>query len=141
VAVNRLEERLTRADQLARPQREGLLEVRTATARKRDLRRLMKRAQLAHLARVAKVASREVPEVAERFLLKPGTNTYLAFHTAARAIADEARNQQELLAKYGLVEPRSRAWFSHSSSSTRPWNRARSGGHMSGECPAPGGGR
>jgi hypothetical protein len=126
VAVNRLEERLTRADQLARPQREGLLEVRTATARKRDLRRLMKRAQLAHLARVAKVASREVPEVAERFLLKPGTNTYLAFHTAARAIADEARNQQELLdaaveqgavgrAHVGRV-PSSRRWQMRSSS-------------------------
>ena len=104
VAVNRLEERLARADQLARQQREGLLEVRAATARKRDLRRLMKRAQLAHLTRVAKVASREVPEVAEKFLLKPGTTTYLAFQTAARAIADEARNQQEILAKYGLVE-------------------------------------
>jgi len=97
-AVTRLEERLARAEQLASQQRDGLLEVRAATARKLELRRAMRQAHLAHLAQVAKVAAREVPELAQKFVLKPGTSTYLAFRTAARGMAAEAQNQKEVLA-------------------------------------------
>jgi hypothetical protein len=103
-ALTRLEERLGRADLLAAQQRDGLLEVRAATARKRELRRTMRQAHLTHLARVAKVAEREVPELAQKFVLKPGTTSYLAFRTAARGIAAEAQNQKDLLVKHGLVD-------------------------------------
>jgi hypothetical protein len=103
-AVTRLEERLARGEQLASQQREGLLEVRAATARKLELRRAMRQAHLSHLAQVAKVAAREVPELAQKLVLRPGPTTYLAFRTAARGMAAEAQNQKEVLVKHGLVE-------------------------------------
>ena len=103
-AVARLEERLARANELAGQQRDGLLEVRAATARKFELRHVMRQAHLAHLAQVAKIAGREVPELAEKFVFKPGTTTYLAFRTAARGMAAEAENRKEVLVQHGLVE-------------------------------------
>ena len=103
-AVTRLEERLARAEKLATQQREGTLEVRAATARKRELRRSMRQAHLSHLAQVAKVAAREVPELAQKLVLRPGTTTYLAFRTAARGMAAEAQNQKDVLVKHGMVE-------------------------------------
>jgi hypothetical protein len=103
-AMTRLEERLARGEQLASQQREGQLEVRAATARKAELRRAMRRAHLSHLAQVAKVAAREVPELAQKLVLRPGPTTYVAFRTAARGMAAEAQNQKEVLVKHGLVE-------------------------------------
>ena len=103
-ALARLEDRLARADHLATQQRDGILEVRTATARKRDLRRTMKQAHLGHLASVAEVASREVPELAQKFVLPRRANTYLAFRTAARGMEAEAESRKELLVKHGLAE-------------------------------------
>jgi hypothetical protein len=104
-ALSRLEDRLNRADQLATQQREGIIQSRVATARKRDLRRTMKRAHLEHLASVAEVASREVPELAQKFVLPQRVNTYLAFRTAARGMEAEAESRKELLVKNGLAEP------------------------------------
>ena len=103
-AVTRLEERLARANELAGQQRDGLLEVRAATARKFELRHSMRQAHLAHLAQVAKIAGREVPELAQKFVFKPRTTSYLAFRTAARGIAAEAESQKEVLVQHGLVE-------------------------------------
>jgi hypothetical protein len=87
-AVTRLEEGLARAKQLADQQRQGTLEVRAATARKLELRRTMKQAHLSHLGEVAKVAAREVPELAQKLVLRPGVSTYLAFRTAARGLVE-----------------------------------------------------
>jgi hypothetical protein len=103
-AVTRLEERLARAEQLAKQQRDGMLQVRASTARKVELRRTMRKAHLSHLAQVAKVAAREVPELAQKFVFKPGTTTYLAFRTAARGMAAEAQTQKDVLVKHGLAE-------------------------------------
>ncbi len=103
-AVTRLEERLDRADKLASQQREGTLEVRAASARKLELRRSMRQAHLAHLAQAARIAAREVPELAQKFVFKPGTTTYLAFRTVARGMVAEAQNQKEVLVKHGMVE-------------------------------------
>lgn len=103
-AVNGLEERLARVDRLTAQQREGTLEVRAATARKLELRRTMRQAHLSHLARVAEVAAKEVPELAQKLVMKPGFSTYQAFRTAARGMAAEAQGQKEVLVKHGLVE-------------------------------------
>ena len=103
-ALARLEDRLNRATQLERQQRDGILLAREATARKRDLRRSMKEALLGHMASVARVASDEVPELHQKFTLPRGSNTYRAFRTAARAIEAEAQSRKELLVKHGLSE-------------------------------------
>jgi hypothetical protein len=100
----RLEERLGRAEKLAAQQRDGILQSRAATARKKELRRTMKQAHLEHLASVAAIASREVPELATKFVLPRRVNTYLAFRTAARGMEAEAESRKELLVKHGLSE-------------------------------------
>jgi hypothetical protein len=103
-AVSRLEDRLNRAEQLAEQQRDGILEVRRATRRKRELRRTMKQGHLVHLASVAEVASAEEPELAQKFILPRRVNTYLAFRTAARGVLAEAESRKEMLVKHGLSE-------------------------------------
>src|SRR5690242_16438302 len=103
-AVALLQERLARADQLARQQIDGRSEVHAATARKRELRRLMKRAHLDHLSKVAELAAEEDPEVVEKLRYPSDASTYLAFQTAAEGMAAEAESRKELLMKHGLSE-------------------------------------
>jgi hypothetical protein len=102
--VSSVEEKLARAKEAAAEQRSGLLEVRANAARKLELRRTMREAHLAHLAQVARAARHEAPEVAQKFVFRPGTSTHVAFQTTARAFLTEAEAHRELLVRYGLVE-------------------------------------
>lgn len=54
----------------------GLLEVRAAATRKRDLRRTLRRAHLAHLRRVARIAERELPGLRQKLVVQRGTIPY-----------------------------------------------------------------
>jgi hypothetical protein len=103
-AATRLEERLARAGELARQQLDGVSEVHASTARKRDLRRMMKLGHLNHLISVAQVASVEDSELLQKFDFPNGANSYLSFQTAAAGIAAEAESRKELLVKHGLSE-------------------------------------
>jgi hypothetical protein len=76
--------------------------VRKASARKRELRDLMKRAHLAHFESVAELAREEAPELARKFRLTRDAMAYLAFRTAARGMLVEAQARRELLVRYGL---------------------------------------
>lgn len=100
----RLEDRLARATQLARQQREGILEVNQATARKRHLQGTMRRAHLAHLRHVARMAERDLPELGQKFVLRRGTIPYRTFRTAARGMAAEAESRKEVLMQHGLAD-------------------------------------
>lgn len=100
-----IESKLVRADQLAGQQRDGILEVRATTQRKRDLMVRIRRAHLTHLTQVARVAAHEVPELPQKFVFKPGKGSYAAFRTAARGMQVEAQARRELLVRHGLVEP------------------------------------
>ena len=105
VAINtRLGERLERADIVADQQLDGFHAVRAATSRKFELRRVMKSAHLDHLVRIARIAAREVPELAQKFVLPERGSSYLAFRTTARTLAAEAVARKELLVRYGLAE-------------------------------------
>ena len=101
----RPEERLGRADMLATQQRDGILAVRAATLHKRELVGKMRRAHLTHLARIAEEAASELPELPQKFQLKPGKGSYRAFRTAARGMQIEAQGLRQELVKHGLVEP------------------------------------
>jgi hypothetical protein len=103
-ALARLADRLRKANEAAQHQRNGMLEVRAATARKRYLRRTLRRGHLAHIIRVARMAGKEEPALAQKFVLKRGTIPYQTFLTAARGMATEAQNHRELLVRYGMVE-------------------------------------
>ncbi|MGH7510775.1 MAG: hypothetical protein ACREMZ_15070 [Gemmatimonadales bacterium] len=100
----RLEDRLARANKLIDLQRDGFAQVRGATVQKRDLRRLMRRAQLRHVVQVAAGAANEVPEIRQKFLLPLEQSPYLEFQAAAHALVAEAQQHKELLVKHGLAE-------------------------------------
>jgi hypothetical protein len=103
-ALTGLEQRLTRAQQLARAQQEGINQRKAANARKNHLRRQMRRTQLRHLARVAKVATREIPELAGKFVLRSEPRAYRSFRALAGTMVAEAQTQKELLVKHGLSD-------------------------------------
>jgi hypothetical protein len=103
-AAARLQERLQRAEQLARQQVDGRSEVRTATLRKAELRRLMLSAHLRHLTNVAQFAAVDDPEALQKFDFPPDATTYLAFRTVAAGMVAEAESRKELLMKHGLSE-------------------------------------
>jgi hypothetical protein len=103
-ALARLEKTLAQAEIVASRQRDGINALRSATARKRELRRKIRRTQLFHLARVAESAASEVPDMAQKFLLIREAVPYLAFRTAARGMSAEAQTQKELLVKHGLLD-------------------------------------
>ena len=62
-AVAELAELLARSQQLEDLHRQGIAEVRAATARKRKLRRSIRQAQMKHVGQAAQRAAREVPEL------------------------------------------------------------------------------
>jgi hypothetical protein len=103
-AIGRLQDLLARARQLAELQMDGRSEVRAATARKRELRRIMLKGHLDHLASVAQLAAAEEPELIQKFVFPSDATTYLSFQTAARGLAAEAESRKELLIKHGLSE-------------------------------------
>jgi len=102
-AVTKLEQLVGRADELAAAQRDGMIHVRAAAARKVELRREMLAVPIAHLAQVGAMAAREDHELGKTFRFKPGASTFLAFRTAARGMASAAEAHKETLAKHGLV--------------------------------------
>lgn len=103
-ALTGLEERLTRAQQLAQAQQEGVNRRKAANARKNYLSQQMRKTQLRHLARVAKVATREIPDLAGKFVLKSQPRTYRSFRALAGTMVAEAQTQKELLVKHGLAD-------------------------------------
>jgi hypothetical protein len=100
----RLEQLLARAIQTATVQRDGLVHVHAAAARKKELQRQMRNVPIAHLAEVGRAAAREEHELGKTFTFRPGASTSFAFRTAARSMASSAQEHRELLAKYGLAQ-------------------------------------
>jgi hypothetical protein len=103
-AAARLQDRLARAEQLARQFMDGRSAVHVATARKAELRRLIRRTHLHHLSSVAEMASVEEPELGRKFVIPRDTTTYRGFQTAASGLAAEAQSRKDLLLKHGLAE-------------------------------------
>lgn len=104
VSVGRLKEVKARMEVLAATQRAGVVDKHAGAQDKRTIRREMLAGPIAHLAEVGKLASREQRELATVFRLKPGTTTYLATLTAARAMLAAAETHRAVLTKYGLSE-------------------------------------
>jgi hypothetical protein len=104
IAVARLQERLSRAEQLALQQNDGRTEVRAATARKAELRQIIMETHLDHLTSVADLASLDEPALRQKVAFPADATTYQAFQTAASGIMAEVESQKELLMKHGLSE-------------------------------------
>lgn len=104
VLIDRLEERLTRADALVTQQRSGRIMAHAATLRRDELRRALQLALLPYLVKVGESAAREVPDLRERFQLPKAGVTNPVFLNAVRAMLDEALSNRDPLLKNGLEE-------------------------------------
>lgn len=103
-ATTQLDDHITRADGIAARQLEGVRIVRSASQRKAELRQALTSTHLGHLVQVGKVAARDVPDLAQKFVFRPGSRSNLGFRTAARGMVAEAQIHRDVLLKYGLGE-------------------------------------
>jgi hypothetical protein len=98
----RLEDRIARAEELARQQRGGQIAVHASTGHRKELRRAV-HDQLRHLARVGDVVVKTQPELAKHFPLPPANASSQAYQTAARAMLEEAVARRDLLLEQGMA--------------------------------------
>ncbi|MDH4132520.1 MAG: hypothetical protein OEV95_12020, partial [Gemmatimonadota bacterium] len=98
----RLEDRIARASQLATQQREGTASVRASAARRRQLRRTIRRELLEHLVSTARGASKEAPELAQLFLVPAESGRHQDFMTSARAMTATATERKDLFLQHGM---------------------------------------
>lgn len=103
VLVAQLGALAVRIGQVVTQQRNGLIDVRAATARKQELRRALS-GPIAHLAQIGALAAREQHELGKTFRFRPAAETYVAFLSAARGMLTEAQTHKEVLVKHGLSE-------------------------------------
>jgi len=103
VAAAKLEQLVARAAEAATAQRDGIVDVRAASARKAELRRTMLSVHIAHLAQVGREAGGEEHELGKTFRPKPGKLSYLGFRTEAGRMAAEAEAHREVLVRHGLA--------------------------------------
>ena len=102
-AVERLEERLTRAESLAQQEVSGRQAVSGAVINKEQLRLEIHKV-IALLAGLAEPAAREERELAVGIIRPDVNGSHQAFLTRSRVAAATASSHQELLVKYGMPE-------------------------------------
>jgi hypothetical protein len=105
LSVAKVKEVVAQMQVVAGAQRAGLIDAAAGAAEQQRLRRAILSGAVTHLAEVGRRASREEHELGRAFRYKPGTQTFLAFHTSARAMQSEAEAHKGVLLKYGLSEP------------------------------------
>jgi len=103
-AVSKLEQLVTQVNDAAVRQRDGFIQARTASARRKELRRAMLEVGIAHLAEVGRAAAREQPELGKVFRFNPDATTFVAFRAAARSMAAAAEEHKDTLVKFGMVQ-------------------------------------
>ncbi|MGH7515603.1 MAG: hypothetical protein ACREOQ_22090 [Gemmatimonadales bacterium] len=104
VSLTQLEAAVARGEKAAVAEREAVVDIRTSSEQKRELRKAMLNGPIAHMAGVGKLAAKEVPELSKSFMTKPGVGSYQVFQAAARTMQAAADANKEVLARYGLSE-------------------------------------
>jgi hypothetical protein len=102
--IGRLEERIARLETLARQQQGAILASRSATERRRAVRRRLQDQLLRHLVRVAEAAAKEDPALEKRFPLPDGGATHEEFRALARQLLEQGRERRDFLLTHGLAD-------------------------------------
>lgn len=102
-AVQKLGDRLARAESLAAQQETGDLQADASTARKDDLRQVIESEYVEHLVRIARGALPSDPELRNRFRLPGRGVNRQEFVAAVRAILAEAASRRELFIADGMA--------------------------------------
>ena len=103
-ATARLGALLLELTQLATEQRAGVTAERASVATKQELRTALEQSELLHLSSVVATAAEAMPALVPVFSRVRESRSYQAFRTAAQAMLDAARQQQEALVPFGLSE-------------------------------------
>lgn len=98
----RLKALLAEAEELARQEREGLIEERNATDAKKVLRKTFRKL-VNHVARVAVVVAKDHPDLVRVFRFPRGRTKEQVILTAVRAIADQAKTNEGLFLANGMA--------------------------------------
>jgi hypothetical protein len=93
---------LTRARAMVTQQRSGLLDVRAATAHRKELRQELQ-VPLRQLVTIAHAAADVVPDFSRRFVLPARGISHQAFLTATRAMVAEALVHQSVFVDRGMA--------------------------------------
>jgi hypothetical protein len=104
IALTRLEELLTRADELAAQQRAGVVASRASIEQRAAVRRALQGKLLRYLAGVGRVAARENAELGAQFRLPKTRATNQAFITLIQGMLAKATEHKDLLVKQGLSD-------------------------------------
>lgn len=92
---------VTQGQQLIAEQDQSQQIARAATARKYELRRMLRTAHLVHIAETAKLASADAPGL-EKTLRLPRELPYVEFASVVRGILGTVNENTEVLRKHGL---------------------------------------
>ena len=104
VLLAQLQALVVRLGEVITMQRNGIVDSRSASARKAELRREILAVPVAHLAQIGGLAAREVHELGKAFRSQPSRTTTVAFQSAGRAMLEQAQTHKEVLVKHGLSE-------------------------------------
>jgi hypothetical protein len=100
-AVTRLQALLQRFRELAAEQHEAGVTGRANVQRQAEIRQVVARDHLPHLANVGRLAGRDLPELVRTFTPRR-IKTHLQFRTVTGSMFDAARSNQDALRKHGL---------------------------------------
>jgi hypothetical protein len=100
--VKRLGDSVAKADATGMQETEGRTGERAALARRRNLKSILRKAQLRRLVRIAELASQDHPELKGKFVLPPQRLPNKMFLLAARSLLAAATAQKDVLVPLGL---------------------------------------
>ena len=104
LGLAKLEELVQRAEVLASQQRSGVVATRSATKRRKNVRRALQSKLLLYLRAVGVVAAKENAELATQFQVPPSNASNQALLTMARGMLEKATLHKDVLVKRGLSE-------------------------------------
>ncbi len=104
LGLAKLEELLQRAEVLASQQRAGVVATRSATNRRRNLRRALQSKLLLYLRAVGAVAAKENAALAVQFQVPPSNASQQALVTMVREMLEKATLHKDVLVQRGMSE-------------------------------------
>ena len=100
--LDRLDGVIIRIEELAQQQAGGQASLKSAAARRADVRRRLQMGLLRHLVTTAAHADSEAPGIVEKFPTPNCNATHVAYRAGAGELLNQARLNQELLVRHGL---------------------------------------
>jgi len=125
LGLAKLEELVERAEVLASQQRSGVVATRSATKRRKNVRRALQSKLLLYLRAVGAVAAKENAELAVQFQVPPSNASHEALLTMARGMLEKATLHKDgavVCCQRRLIVTLGQASAKRSSKTPRSWS-------------------